>query len=148
MAADNESIVRRLIEEGWNQRKTNVVDELMALNFVHHDPASPDTGTGPEGYKQLMNHYLSAFPDSKFTIEDVISHGDRTVTRWTVRATHKGELNGIRPTNKPVTVTGIEIARISSGKMVESWTQWDALGLMQQLGVAAAPAAKARTQAG
>jgi len=146
MAADNETIVRRLLEEGWNQHKPNVVDELVASNFVHHDPASPDTGTGPEGYKRLMNLYLSAFPDSKFTIEDVLSHGDRAVTRWTARATHKGELNGIPPTNKQVTVTGVEIARISSGKMVESWTQWDALGLMQQLGVAA-PAAKSKTQA-
>jgi len=68
-------------------------------------------------------------------IEDTVAEGETVTVRWTCRGNHKGELNGIAPTGKQFAITGISIARFASGKMVEGWVNWDALGLMQQLGV-------------
>jgi predicted ester cyclase len=69
----------------------------------------------------------------------IVADGDKVVTRWTVQATHQGELNGIPATGKRVTVTAMTIDRITDGKVIESWTIFDALGLMQQLGVVPSP---------
>ncbi len=77
----------------------------------------------------------SAFPDERTTFEDQIAEGDKVVTRMTSRATHLGELQGIPPTGKEITVTGIWIDEVLDGKIVERWGQVDMLGVMQQLGV-------------
>jgi predicted ester cyclase len=75
----------------------------------------------------------------QFTIEDVITEGDEVVVRWTVRGTHQGEFMGIPPTNNRVTLTGMSIERVSGDKIVETWDSYDAMGLMQQLGVIPEP---------
>jgi predicted ester cyclase len=79
--------------------------------------------------------YRNAFPDIRLTIEDMLAEGETVVARWSCRGTHKGELNGIAPTGKQFNITGISIARFTNGKMFEGYINWDALGLMQQLGV-------------
>ncbi len=81
----------------------------------------------------------AAFPDIHFTIEDQIAAADRVVTRWSARATHSGEFQGIPPTGNAVVVTGIDIDRIADGKVVECWPVVDELGLLHQLGVAPSP---------
>jgi steroid delta-isomerase-like uncharacterized protein len=129
-----ETLSRRIFEEVWNRRNPAVIDELMAPNYVHHDVLSPDA-TGLDGYKQFANQYLSAFPDLRMTIHDEIVAGDTIVTRWTATGTHDGDLPGLPRTGKSVSVTGITIARLRNGKFVESWNNWDALGMMRQLGV-------------
>ncbi len=134
---ENKALSRRLIEEVWNQGNLAVIDELTAPNYVDHDPTRPIHG--PEGMKQFVSMYLTAYPDTHFTIEDQIAEGDRVVTRWTARGTHKGPLMGIPPTGKQVTVAGISIDRVVNGKLVEDWSSYDALGMMQQLGVVPAP---------
>ncbi len=134
---ENKALSRRLIEEVWNQGNLAVIDELTAPNYVDHDPTGPIQG--PEGMKQFVSMYLTAYPDTHFTIEDQIAEGDRVVTRWTARGTHKGPLMGIPPTGKQVTVAGISIDRVVNGKLVEDWSSYDALGMMQQLGVVPAP---------
>jgi steroid delta-isomerase-like uncharacterized protein len=83
--------------------------------------------------------YRAAFPDLQFTVEDIIDQDDRVVIRWSSRGTHQGELMGLAPTGKIVTVTGISIDRFADGKVAESWTNWDVLGLMRQLGAAPPP---------
>ena len=83
--------------------------------------------------------YRIAFPDVHFTIDDLIAEGERVVIRWTVTGTHKGELQGIAPTGKHVTVTGMVMSRFVKGKVEEDWINFDALGLLQQLGVVPAP---------
>jgi predicted ester cyclase len=82
-----------------------------------------------------VTHYRNAFPDMRLTIEDIIAEGETVIARWSCRGQHKGELNGIAPTGKQVAFTGVTIARFAGGKMVEGFVNWDALGLMQQLGV-------------
>jgi len=94
---------------------------------------------GPEEFKQFLSLYLTAFPDARFTVEDDLAEGDLVVSRSTLCGTHQGEFMGIPPTGKPVTVTGIAIDRIVGGKFVEGWLNFDALGMLHQLGVIPAP---------
>ncbi len=129
----NKMLARHLFEEVWNQKNLAVLDELVAPNFVFHN--SVQTLYGPDGYKQFATIYHTAFPEARFTVEDVIAEGDTVALRWSARATHQGELLGIAPTGKEVTVTGITITLISNGKSVESWGEFDALGMLQQIGV-------------
>jgi steroid delta-isomerase-like uncharacterized protein len=135
MSEGNKTSVRRLFEELWNKGNFAVADELMSATYEHHDSSTPDSGRGPEGEKKRVTLYRTAFPDLRLTIEDIIAEGDSVVARWSGRGTHKGELNGIAPTGKQFTISGVSIARFAGGKMVEGWINWDALSLMHQLGV-------------
>ncbi|HEY7546234.1 MAG TPA: ester cyclase [Blastocatellia bacterium] len=130
----NKSIVIRAIDEIWNKGNLAAVDELYDANCVRHDPSAPELATGPENLKQLAALYRTAFPDLRITIEDIIVEGDKVVTRWSSKGTHKGELQGIAPTGKVVTSSGISIALIANGKIVEERVSWDNFGLMKQLG--------------
>jgi predicted ester cyclase len=78
--------------------------------------------------------YRAAFADFRLTIEDMIAEGETVMARWSCRGAHKGDLNGIAPTGKQFAVSGITVARVANGKIVEGWVNWDALSLMQQLG--------------
>lgn len=134
MLEKNKEIARRAMVEIFNQGRLEVVDELVSAGYVGHDTAMPESVLGPEGMKQSAAGYRSAFPDMKITIDEQIAEGDSVVTRWTARGTHDGELFGISPTGREATVTGITINRIADGKLVEARTNWDTLGLLQQLG--------------
>jgi len=135
MSEQNKNIVRRLFEEVWNKGQVSVADELFTPNYNHHDSSTPDVGRGPESEKKRVTLYRNAFPDMRLTIDDILTEGETVVARWSCRGTHKGDLNGIAPTGKQFNITGITIARFTNGKMFEGHVNWDALGLMQQLGV-------------
>jgi steroid delta-isomerase-like uncharacterized protein len=135
MSEVNKSVVRRLFEDVWNKGSMPVADELFAPTYAHHDSSTPDVGRGPESEKKRATLYRTAFPDVRFTIEDLIAEGETVTARWSCRGTHKGDLNGIAATGKQFNITGVSNARFTNGKMVEGWVNWDALGLMQQLGV-------------
>ncbi len=132
---ENKAVIRRFLKDFFEGGNLDLADELFAPDYVLHDPAVPEEVRGPEGIKQYVSMYRSAYPDTRFTVEDQIAEGDRVVTRWTGQGTHQGELMGISPTGNQVTVTGIEFDRVSEGKMQETWVNYDALGMMQQLGV-------------
>jgi steroid delta-isomerase-like uncharacterized protein len=143
MSEQNKGLARRALEEGFGQGKFAIFDESTAPNATFHDANVPGAKfTGPEGVKQFAKIYRDAFPDVHYTIDDQIAEGDKVVTRWTATGTHKGQLMGIPPTNKHATVTGIVIGRYKDGKVVEGWSNYDMLGMLQQLGVvpALAPA--------
>jgi steroid delta-isomerase-like uncharacterized protein len=135
MSEANKNVVRRLFEEVWNKNNLPVADEVFASSYTHHDTSTPDVGRGPESEKKRASLYRTAFPDLRLTIEDIIAEGETVTARWSCRGTHKGDLSGITPTGRQFTISGISIARFANGKMVEGWINWDALGLMQQLGV-------------
>ena len=135
MSEANKNVVRRLFEEVWNKGSMQVADELFAPTYAHHDSSTPDAGRGPESEKKRATLYRAAFPDVRLAIEDIIAEGETVTARWSCRGTHKGDLNGIAPTGKQFSISGVSIARFANGKMVEGWVNWDALGLMQQLGV-------------
>ena len=146
MSENNKAVVRRLIEEVWNKGSVSLADELFTPNYEHRDASTPDFGRGPEGEKKRATLYRTAFPDLRLTVEDIIAEGETVVTRWSCRGTHKGDLLGIAPTGKQINISGVTIARLSNGKLAEGYVNWDALGLMQQLGVVP-ELAKAKAQA-
>lgn len=129
----NKTIVRRAFEEPWTGN-LDVVDELIASNYVGNDPANPEPLHGPEGVKEFISTYREAFPDARITVEQQLAEGDFVATRWSGRGTHEGDLMGVSPTGKQVTVSGLTISRLESGKIVEEFQNWDTFGMMQQLG--------------
>jgi steroid delta-isomerase-like uncharacterized protein len=133
---DIKTISRRVAVEGFAQGSIAVIDELVAEDIVNHDETiPPEIPTGREGIKMLAQAYNAAFPDMDFKVEDQIAEGDKVVTRWTARGTQQGEMMGIPPTGKEARTTGITIDRVVGGKIVETWTNWDQLSLLRQLGV-------------
>jgi steroid delta-isomerase-like uncharacterized protein len=138
MSLENKIIVRRLYEEVWNKRKLEVVDEVISPSHALHDPNVSGSQMGPEGYRQQVTRFTTAFPDLRFAIEDIVSEEDKLVVCWTISGTHKGEFMGIAPTDKKVSVEGITINHIGHGKILDSHVSWDALGLLRQLGHAPA----------
>jgi predicted ester cyclase len=139
VSEENKAISRRWLEDLFNAGNLNVADEIVAPEHTNHDPTVPDFPSGPEGLKRVAGLYRDAFPDALFTVEDQIDDGDKVVTRWSVRGTHRGGFLGFYPTGSRVKMTGITIDRISGGKLVESWSNYDALGIMQQIGAGPLP---------
>jgi steroid delta-isomerase-like uncharacterized protein len=137
MSEQNKALVRRVVEDVYNQGNLAVADELAASDLLVHMTSQEIRGR--EGAKQYVAALRAAFPDLHLTIEDQIAEGDRVVTRWTARGTHTGQFQGIPPTGKQVRVAGTDIDRIADSKVVECWSHVDDLGMMQQLG--AIPAA-------
>jgi steroid delta-isomerase-like uncharacterized protein len=134
-AEDNRVIVQRWIEELWNKGNLAVADEIVAANFANYDPVGPMLEPGRSGLKKQVALYRTAFPDLQITIEDTVSEGNKVVIRWKAHGTHRGDLMGIPATGREATLMGISINQIVNGKIVEHRTNWDVLGLMQQLGV-------------
>lgn len=140
MAPDNTQLVRRILDEIWNQRNFSIIDELLSADFAFHDPMSPSAGTDLKAYRQFIDANLKTFPDLRLNVVDIIGSGEIVATRWQASGTHKGELAGHAPTGKTLSVSGMNFARVVDGKCVESWGNWDALGMMQQLGLLSAEA--------
>jgi steroid delta-isomerase-like uncharacterized protein len=133
MSEQNKSLIRRAVEEVWNQMNFISLDDLVSSDFVVH--ATGEEIHGREGAKQFYSMLHRAFPDIHFTIDDQIAEGDKVVTHWTAQGTHQGEFMGVPATGRQFKITAIDIDRIIDGKVVECWTNMDELGLLQQLGI-------------
>jgi steroid delta-isomerase-like uncharacterized protein len=145
MSEENKALARRWFDDLFNAQNLAVADEIIAPDHVNYDPTLPDIPNGPEGEKYVVNVYRGAFPDAQITIEDQIAEADRVVTRWSGLGTHRMEFMGVAPTGNQVRVTGITINRIAGGKIAESWSQYDALGMMQQIGAIPEPGEQAES---
>jgi steroid delta-isomerase-like uncharacterized protein len=135
MSSDNKAIVRRLYEEVWNKRKLDVIKEIISPSHALQAPNISGSSIGPEAYKRNVLLFLASYPDLHWTIEDTIAEKDKVVACWTISGTHKGDYMGIPATDKKVSVDGMTIHHIAGGKIMDSYSNWDALGMMQQLGV-------------
>ena len=135
MSTTNKEIIRRLYKEVWNERKINVIEELISKSHALIDPMIEGSSVGPSAYREQVQRLVSAFPDLRFTVDDYVCEKDKVVAVWCITGTHKGEAFGIAPTNKRVSVPGITIHQLSGGKILDSQAVWDSLGLMVQLGV-------------
>jgi steroid delta-isomerase-like uncharacterized protein len=138
MSTENEQLARRYFDEVCNQRRLDVVDEIMAADYVYHDNQSPPA-SGRDGIKETVAIYQDTL-DGHWEVHEMFSVGDRVVTRWTGSGTHKAELLGVPPTGNDVSVEAITIMRIADGKIAEDWTTWEGLALAQQIGAVPAPA--------
>jgi predicted ester cyclase len=137
--ADAKQIVRQIFEEPW-KGNLDVIDKYVAPGYIGHDPSEPDAIRGPEGFRAFVQKYLTGFPDGRIIVDDQILEGDSVATRWTGRGTHTGEIAGIAPTGKQVTISGLTISRLEGGMVIEDWTTWNTLGMLVQLGAVPAPA--------
>jgi steroid delta-isomerase-like uncharacterized protein len=93
-----------------------------------------------EGWSGFLRMFASAFPDVHISVETAISEGDVVASRWTMTGTHRGDFMGVPPTGKSITMKGIDFSRVVNGKIAEHWAQFDAIGVMQQIGAIPAPA--------
>jgi len=143
---DNKQVVRRLIEEGWNQGKVNVVSELLANNCRFHDEVFPHLTSGVDNFRRHIETCRAGFPDLKFAIDDTIAERDEVVIHWTARGTHKGQFLGMPATNKKASVSGTSIYRLEGSKIVEEWANWNLMSMMEQLGISHAPQEQANPQ--
>ncbi len=137
-----EAQVRRLIDECWNKGNLKVIDEILTTDFVNNDPMDPSRG--PEGAKTFVKKYRTAFPDCRIDIDEAISTNDKVVIRWHYSGTHRGQLEGIAPTGRRVNGTGLTIYHFQGDRIHEAYSNWDALTLMQQLGVVTLPGKSAQ----
>jgi len=133
----NETIYRRLIEEGFNQGNLAVVDELVAPNGREHQRGSED---GPEGTKKTITYLRSAFPDFKITIDEVVVAGDKVWARQKGGGTNLGRFAGHAPTGRKAFIDVLDVCRIEDGQIVEHWGVPDQLGMMMALGLITPPA--------
>jgi predicted ester cyclase len=138
MSQDKKMIVERFLTELWEERDLDIVDEVLAENYVDHS-LPEKLPPNREGFKQFAKMYHRAFPNIDTEVEDVIIEGDKVAMRWSARGVHKGEFMDIPPTNKPVEMTGINILRFSGNKVVESWNEFDQVGMLQQIGAMPEP---------
>ena len=134
MSPDNKAIVRRLYDEAWNKRKLEVVSQIVSPSHALQAPTLSGSSVGPEAYKGQISLFLAAFPDLRFIVEETVVEKEKVVARWTFSGTHKGKFMGVPATNKKVSVDGITIHYFAGGKIMDSFTNWDALGMMRQLG--------------
>ena len=130
----NIATVRRMIDEVYNTRRLDLIEEFYSEDVILHSAGLPSS-TGLEAVRAATAMGLNAFPDQQITIEGEIAEGDTVAARWTSRGTHKGELMGIHPTGKQFAHAGMTFYRLANAKIVEAWFVADTLGQMQQLGV-------------
>ena len=128
---ENKALVQRCFDL-WNARDGQAAGETYSVDYVWHGP--PGEIHGRDGISGLWGSFIGGFPDLEATVERLIGEGDRVVARWTVRGTHRGDFQGMAPTNRRITLHVLEEFRISDGVLVEAWETWDQLALMQQLG--------------
>lgn len=131
MSAQNKALVRSTFEKIWNGGNVDIIENRFSRDYIGHSLHEIE---GPQGAKGFAAAILRAFPDYRYTVEDEICEGDRVVHRWTARGIHEGEFQGIPPSGEQVTISGISVYRVANGKLVESWTTVDMLGLLQQIG--------------
>ena len=125
---------QNFIEKGLNQKDMSAFEAYFSPDLIDH-ALPPGLPSGLEGRKMFASALLAAFPDLHVHVEDLVTDGEKIVTRYSVHGTHKGELMGIPPTGKAVSIGGIAIDRFENGQSIEHWEFYDQMGMMQQLGV-------------
>jgi predicted ester cyclase len=140
VAEENEALAHRFHMDIFQEGNLDTADQILNPDFVWHGGFSPgEDQRGPEPTKQVASGVIAAFPDRRITHEETIAVGDKVLIRWTMNGTQEGELIGIPPTGRRVTLTGLDLFRIEGDKIAEMWQEADRLGMMQQLGVAPEP---------
>jgi steroid delta-isomerase-like uncharacterized protein len=137
--AANKRIARLVLEEMWGKGRVELADQLYAPDWVDHVGTGPEPSEvkGAEGIKEAVITFRAAFPDLAYTVHEVVAEGDLVVARFAARGTHRGPFLGVAPTGREVTYAGLDMNRVRDGRIVESWVHYDALGLLQQLGIVA-----------
>jgi steroid delta-isomerase-like uncharacterized protein len=139
MSSENKTLVRRWFEEVWNNGRVAAIDEMLASHTVVHGLG--DDLHGATEFKRFHSAYRNAYPDVTIQIDDLVAEGDVVAARWTAKGTHRGDGLGFPATGRHVEFTGMVFVRVTDGRLVEGWNNFDQLGMLQQLGVVNLPSA-------
>jgi steroid delta-isomerase-like uncharacterized protein len=131
-ATDHKELDRRCFEEVWTLGNLAAIDHFYAPTYVGHHPPNEDIH-GRDGIRLQVQRTHAAYSDVRYTVEDQLAEGNRTLTRWKMTGTPRKPLHGVAPTGRAVTITGLTLMRYTNGRMQEEWTYWDQLGLQHQL---------------
>jgi len=131
---ENKALILRLVEEVYNDNDLDVLDELLAQDFVNHSAVS-EHRHGIEGFKHVNKWVRAGFSDAHYEIEDMIAEGDRVACRITLTGTHDGEFQGSPPSGRRLRMDHVHRHRLADGKVIERWAVRDDLGAAQQLGL-------------
>ena len=138
MSIDNKALIQRFYDEVLHKRQFEYIDQVVSPSHSLHVPTVSGGAVGPEVYKQQWVLFITAFPDLRFTIDEMIAEGEKVACAWTMTGTHLGEFQGIAATGKKISVDGVTIHHVTNGKIMDSYGSLDMWGMMQQLGVASA----------
>ena len=142
MSEENKAVARRYWD-GANNHDGNEMREVLAADYIHHDPGLPVPDADRDTHIQIIaGGMFTAFPDLHVTIYDMLAEGDMVAVRWSFSGTHKGELPGnppLPPTGKKIEVQALAIHRVVGDKLAETWVNFDVMGMMIQLGVIPPP---------
>ncbi|HEV7473234.1 MAG TPA: ester cyclase [Pyrinomonadaceae bacterium] len=137
MYEENKALMRRWFEEVWNKGRVDAIDEMFARDGVAYGLSDDPSKliTGPADFKPFHAKFRGAFPDITVVVEDIVAEGDKLVARCSVRGKHTGDHLGVAASNAPVDFTGMVIARIKDGKIIEAWNNFDFLTMNRQIGI-------------
>jgi steroid delta-isomerase-like uncharacterized protein len=139
---DNISLMRRWYREVWREGKNQTIYELLASDASLRGQAGPEQEIrGPEGFVAFADQIRNALPDTELSIEDIFAVDDKVAVRWVATGTHTGDGLGFPPSYRRLRISGITIARVVNGKIVEAWDHWDRLGMLEQIGAYKQPEA-------
>jgi steroid delta-isomerase-like uncharacterized protein len=142
-AEENVQIMRRWFQEVWNEGRTETLYELFSPEGVAHGQESAEAELrGPQEFEGFVRKIRGAFSEIQLTVEDVFAADDKGVLRWSGVMKHMGDALGMPASQRTVRLRGITVVRFAGGKVVESWDNWDQLGILQQFG-ASSPAVAA-----
>lgn len=115
---ENKALAHRIYDEMWNKGNPAAANRIFA---------------NPEGVEKAVSLFLAAFPDLHHTVEEMIAEGDRVGIRFSADGTHTGQWKQFAPTGKPIHYTGVTLARIEAGRIVDHHTWWDTLKVIEQI---------------
>ena len=138
---DPKQLINRFVEELWNERQLDVADAIFANDCVTHQLRSgmpvDAVPRGPQAIKEHVAGWIASFPDLRFSVEQILSEGDRVATQLLMEGTHQGAWMGIPASGRKIQIRMFTVHRVVQGKIVEDWVLVESLGFFQQLGVIA-----------
>ena len=132
----NVEFMKRFVEF-INSASEKLAHELVSRDAIFHAPVRPEPVVGPAGYLMIIGMMRGGFPDVQWTLEELISEGDKVAARFTMRGTHQGQFMGVPPTGKQVTIQALNIYHLTNGQIIKEYAQPDVLGLLAQIGASA-----------
>jgi steroid delta-isomerase-like uncharacterized protein len=131
---NHEALIIRYFEEVWNQGKLDVLDEIIAPEYINHNPGITNPLPGPLGLKPIVEAIRRAFPDLHYVIKNMVISNSQVAVHTTMHGTHLDHFFGIAPTHKVIKINQMQIERIHNNKIIEHWRITDDLAMLQQLG--------------
>lgn len=132
MLEENKTVVLRIVEDYWNRKNPALLGELFAASCSLHTPDG--VLHGQTGAEQLYDAYVTAFPDFRLSIDDIIAEDNRVVVRYTFSGTHTGPLLAIQASGRQANVQGVVVFRVDGGMVNDVRFVWDKFALMEQIG--------------